>query len=193
MPLHTDSETHRRFYTQFFYTQTLLHKGPFYTQTASEHKHFYTRTRARTNTHTPLTDVFAHRRRCPEVLYTQVRLHTRSLVHRQLRSPSNSQKGCRRTILHSLLTIEPHFVRKSGHFVTPRRRRPRPGEEKKRPWQRARGQGRQREGERERERERERKKILRCDDVTWTCVDEKRWEDVKCEGERIWRGIANHH
>ena len=67
--MHTDTCTHRRFYTQTllhrrFYTQTLLYTDPF------THRRFY----AQTLWH---TDPFTHRR-----FYTQMLLHTGAFTHR---------------------------------------------------------------------------------------------------------------
>ena len=67
-------------------------------------------------------------------------------------------------VLPQLLTIEPHFVRNSGHFVTPHRHRLQPGEKKEKE-----------EEKREREREREREEKRR---------EEKRREEKRDREER---------
>ena len=84
--LHTETFTHRRFYTQTllhadafthrrFYTQTLLHTEAF------THRHFYTQTLLH-------TDPFTHRRFYTQTLlltrrcfYTHTHFHTQRLLH----------------------------------------------------------------------------------------------------------------
>ena len=79
--LHTDSFTHRR-----FYTQTLFTHRTFYTQTLFTHRTFYTQTLLHTDpfTHRPFytqkllhTEAFTHRR-----FYIQTLLHTDPFTHR---------------------------------------------------------------------------------------------------------------
>ena len=74
--LHTGSFTHRRFYTQTIYTQTLFTRRRFYTQKllhrdAFTHRPFYTQTLLH-------TDAFTHR----DAFYTQALLHTDAFTHR---------------------------------------------------------------------------------------------------------------
>ena len=65
--LHTNTFTHRR-----FYTQTLLHTETFTHRDAFTHRSFYTQTLLP-------TDAFTHRR-----FYTQTLLHTEAFTHRRL-------------------------------------------------------------------------------------------------------------
>ena len=71
--------------------------------------HTHTRTRARALTH--------KRFYAQTLALTHRRFYTQTLSHKRLPQI---------TILAQVLTLEPHFVRKGGHFVVPRRRRPRP-------------------------------------------------------------------
>ena len=73
------------------------------------HTHTHTRTRARALTH--------KRFYAQTLALTHRRFYTQTLSHKRLPQI---------TILAQVLTLEPHFVRKGGHFVVPRRRRPRP-------------------------------------------------------------------
>ena len=79
------------------------------------------------------TDTFTHKRFCTQKLlrfFTQFEPHFVGKGCRRTIEPHFVRRGCRGSaqiaILSQFLTIEPHFVRNIGHFVAPRRHRPRP-------------------------------------------------------------------
>ena len=71
MLLHTDTFTHRHFYTQTLLTKRLLHTGAF------THRSIYTQTLLHTKTFTHShTEAFTHRGFDTQALYTQTLVHT---------------------------------------------------------------------------------------------------------------------
>ena len=108
---HTNTFTHRRFYTQTitnalthkrFDTQTLLHENAFTHKRFRKIKHCYTQGRTR-------------RKRYCRTNQVRKKKHQRLTLE-----PRFVRKGCRRACkiakIQQFLTLEPHFVRPSGHI-----------------------------------------------------------------------------